>query len=134
MHLKEKDISWHSLDDLRKFSIGTVRGYVNEKEFDSMVHNKKIHAEEAVDDITNLRKLLAKRIDMAVIDPEVMDYLIEHDDNLKKQKSYFSFDTQLLDRKDLFICFKKGSKYRSIFNKGLQKIDVDQIIKEYSYK
>lgn len=68
----------HSIvvDDLSKLGhlkIGTVRDYANPPAFEQA----QLRRDEAVDDITNLRKLIAGRIDLALIDKGVAFHLLQ---------------------------------------------------------
>lgn len=133
MHKQENEIQWSTLKDLEKYKIGTVRGYVNEVKFDAMAKNKELRIEEAVDDIINIRKVLKNRLTMAVIDSNVMHYLIKNDPMLKQSKKHLTFNKKLLDNKKLYVCFRYNTKHKDIFNRGLKKIDVDKIIKDYKF-
>src|SRR6478736_5516696 len=62
-----------ALRGLQAQRFGVVRGYLNTPIFDAAHYLKK---EEASDDATNLRKLVYKRIDLAVIDQRVAEYLV----------------------------------------------------------
>jgi polar amino acid transport system substrate-binding protein len=62
-----------ALRALKNYRFGVVRGYLNTPEFDAASYLSK---EEANDDATNLRKLVYGRIDLAVTDRRVAEYLI----------------------------------------------------------
>lgn len=68
-----------SLDDLRGLRVGVVRGYG----YPAHITNSGIHIEEAVDDLSNLRKLAAKRFDLVLLERRVGEYLIFNDTNLR---------------------------------------------------
>ncbi|MFX1680359.1 transporter substrate-binding domain-containing protein [Mitsuaria sp. CC2] len=64
------------IDDLaalRDLRIGVVHGYANPPRFDAA----NLPVEGAVDDLANLRKLLAGRVDLALIDKGVGTHLLE---------------------------------------------------------
>lgn len=123
-----KPITWNSLEDLAAYNIGTVRGYVNTAAFDQKVAQGDLKVDPASDDITNLRKIAAGRLALAVIDQNVLNYLLATDNSIAAQKDKISFNSNLLENKGLHICFKKDSKYVDDFNEGLQKIDVQAIM------
>ena len=130
----KSDINWSSLNDLKKYRIGTVSGYVNTAEFDAMAQNKELNISEASSDLKNLQKLLAGRVDLAVIDKNVMTYLVSTESELKGKQSELTFNTTPLENKDLYICFKKnnrGQQLAEAFNEGLGKIDVAAIMNDY---
>lgn len=63
--LKERKIEYTDLNSLKPFTIGVIRGYINEKEFDKADFLTK----EAVNnEKQNLQKLLKKRVDLVVVD------------------------------------------------------------------
>lgn len=125
---KAKPVTWSSMDDLGQYAIGTVRGYVNTAQFDQKVASGDIKVDAATDDITNLRKIAAGRLALAVIDKNVMNYLLDTDASLKSKKDKIAFNAKLLEDKGLHICFRKDSKYKAIFDQGLQKINVQAIM------
>ncbi|WP_343629505.1 transporter substrate-binding domain-containing protein [Roseateles sp.] len=61
------------LNALRGRRIGVVNGYANPERFEAA----KLPVEGAVDDLANLRKLLAGRIELALIDKGVAMHLLE---------------------------------------------------------
>lgn len=128
-----KPITWNSHDDLSKYSIGVVQDYVNEAEFDKRVADGRIKVQAVTSDATNLVKLANGRIDMAVVDKNVMDYLIKTEPRLKGKGDKIQFNSKMLEDKKLYVCFKKnalGEKLLKVFNEGLKKIDVDAIMKK----
>jgi len=129
--LKTKPVSWSVLDDLKAHRIGVVQGYVNTTDFDAMVANKSIKASSTISDVNNLKKLAAGRIDLAVVDKNVMNYLLKTDAQLKKSAGNLQFNGTLLEDKKLYICFKntaKGKELADIYNQGLKKIDIAAIM------
>lgn len=65
-----------AVDDLRKLSaltIGVVRDYANPAAFE----DAKLRKEEAIDDLTNLRKLAAGRVDLALVDKGVAFHILQ---------------------------------------------------------
>lgn len=66
-------IAVHDLSKLAGLKIGTVRDYANPAAFEQA----KLQRDEAVDDLSNLRKLLAGRIDLALIDKGVAFHLLQ---------------------------------------------------------
>lgn len=129
----DKPINWSSHDDLSNYSIGVVQDYVNEAEFDKRIADGRIKVQAVTSDATNLVKLVNGRIDMAVVDKNVMDYLIKTDKRLKNKGDKLQFNDKMLEDKKLYICFKKnamGEELLKVFNEGLTKIDINAIMKE----
>lgn len=129
----DKPVKWNALEDLKDSQIGTVQGYVNTAKFDQMAAEKKLNTQPVVNDAQNLLKLAHQRIDLAVIDPNVLNYLMDNEVELKKYRGVLKMNDKLLVDKELFVCFKKnsdGERWVKIFNEGLKKIDVEKIMKE----
>ncbi len=126
IELRDRPIRWETLQDLRKYRIGVVNGYVNEKEFDGMVRAGEFHVDPVVDDRINLRKLLAGRIDTAVMDPLVLRYLLGSGEDFRGQVGKVQLNDKLLDIKGFHLCFRKteyGKHMCDLFNEGLKRID-----------
>lgn len=132
--LKSNPVEWNSLNDLKKYRIGVVSGYVNTAEFDSMVAKGQLKVSAASDDVKNLLKLASGRADLAVVDQNVMGFLLSSEASLKSAASKIQFNSRLLEDKQLYICFKKGQrgqKMAQAFKEGLGKIDVKAIMKSH---
>lgn len=131
---KNKSIYWEELKELSSYRIGVVQDYINTAEFDEMVKNKTLNAPTTLNDTTNLRKLMTGRVDLAVVDKNVMNYLFKTNWSLKNKIDNVQFNHKILENKKLYICFKKtkeGQKMAEIFNKGLTKINAAAILEEY---
>lgn len=133
---KEKPYQWQSVGDLatQKVRIGTVLGYSNTKEFDQRVQSGELSVVPAKNDVTNLRKLMRGRIDMAVIDKLVLSYLLASDPTLKSGADSLQFNETPLEMKVLHLCFvdsEKGRALRDRFNEGLKQVDVDTVVSDY---
>jgi len=129
-----KPVSWNSMDDLKAFRIGVVQDYVNTTEFDSMMAAGQLKTEAVISDKNNLLKVINGRLDLAVIDRNVMDYLFKTDKALTGKAAKANFNGKLLEDKKLYICFKnnaQGQEMAKIFNEGLKKIDVDAIMAKH---
>lgn len=131
---KDKPITWNSLDDLRDISIGVVSDYVNTAEFDARMNDGRLKTSAAGSDLINLQKLSGGRIDLAVIDQHVLNYLLNTAPELKPIRDKIQFNGRLLEDKKLYICFKRGprgEKLAEIFKQGLARIDVQAIMEQY---
>lgn len=129
-----KPVLWEGLDDLASYKIGVVRGYVNTEELDKRIVDGRIKAEPVVADVDNIKKLSVGRLDLAVIDPNVFQYLITHEPELKRAKGLVKINSKILENKELFLCFKKteeGQELKAIFNQGLKKIDIEAIMSDF---
>lgn len=132
-HLKPFD--WTRLDDLKKYRIGVVHGYANGEEFDRWVKMAWLQVDTAPSDISNLRKLLADRVDAIVIDHYVMKQLLQTaQQSLPATVSTLQFHPRPLTNFSMHICFQKtarGLALRDRFDAALQKIDVKALENHY---
>lgn len=123
-------VAWSSLADLKSSVIGTVRDYVNTAEFDAMAAAGELKVEPVNDDATNLRKVAGGRIPLAVIDRNVLAYLLANDPGLKARAGELQFNARLLEDKQLYIAFQRtpaGQEAAGVINEGLKKIDAAAI-------
>lgn len=130
----EAPIAWDTVYDLgeQKLKIGTVLGYANTDEFDEKVGSGWIRAISAKDDLTNLKKLLRRRIDAVVIDKLVMSYLVATEPALSEASDLLRFNEKPLEDKMLHVCFEQDEvALRDRFNDGLKKVDTDKVIDDY---
>ena len=117
----DQDRALRALKDKR---FGVVRGYLNTPIFDAAFYLAK---EEASDDATNLRKLVYKRIDFAVIDQRVAEYLIrtQYPDYVKKIEPM----QPALAENPLYIAFSlkapNHTAARTAFDRGLANLKKD---------
>jgi hypothetical protein len=78
---------------------------------------------------------MSERIDLAVIDNNVMNFLFKTNPSLNKKVQFAHFNSQLLNRrKKTFICFNNSalgsevsevSEISEILNQGLKKIAIN---------
>ncbi len=125
-------VKWETLNDLKDVRIGVVSGYVNTADFDAAVASGELTGDAASSDDKNIQKLAADRIGLAVIDQNVMDYLLRN--QFPDKVGAIQFNAKPLEVKKLYICFSKnaqGEKLAAIFNEGLKKIDANQLVKDY---
>jgi polar amino acid transport system substrate-binding protein len=129
-------MTWESLDDLgdQQLKIGTVLGYANTDEFDAKVGTGYILAIPSNDDLTNLKKLVRKRIDAVVIDKLVLEYMKATEASLKGKADMLQFNARPLEDKTLYLCFRgdeEGNALKDTFNAGLEQIDSEKIVDDY---
>ncbi len=121
--LKDDDFEFTNLSSLDGKRIGLIRGYSYESNF---VNAGNYSKDEVNDFITNLNKLLVKRIDLTVEDEIVARSIISD----KNPSAYdkIEFVSTPLDQKKLFVVAGlKNPRHKDLidaFNKGL-KIIID---------
>lgn len=127
-------VAWTSLDDLEGKTIGTVRDYVNTEAFDARAAAGELKVDPVVDDLTNVKKVAAGRIPLAVIDRNVLNHLLQTDPSLAAAKDKVQFNATPLEDKKLYVAFQRspeGEAAAQVINEGLKKIDVDAITAKY---
>ena len=131
---KDSPVPWMVLEDLQGIVIGTVQGYVNTAEFDQLVKEGYLSVEEAGADIYNVRKVAAGRLPLAVIDRNVFFWLLNTDDSLNNHRNQLQFNSKLLDKRGLYLCFQKTDEGRflaDVFNEGLGRVNASEIMSAY---
>jgi len=125
---KGSTINYQSIEDLKPYTIGVVRGYVNTAEFDAADYLQK---DPVTNDTLNIRKLLGGRIDLFIADKFVGLYLLERD--LPEKLGQIEFLEPPLELKDLFVCISKkttdADKKLIAFNSGLKQMEQDGSLK-----
>ena len=127
---RERPILWSELIDLSDYRIGVVQGYINTQAFDDLVDKGELSVEAAENDILNIYKVAKGRVELAVIDANVLRYLIEIDPRREVLQRRVEMNRQLLEVKHLYLAFKntpEGHSWRRIFNQGLRQIDIESI-------
>lgn len=126
-------VHWERLDDLKGMTIGTVSGYVNTAQFDYMARSGELNVDPAPDDASNLRRIAAGRIPLAVIDRNVFESLRRRSGG-PVDFSRLRFNPKLLEMKMLFLCLnrsERGEALLQILNEGLKQIDSRQITRRW---
>ncbi|MCL1091777.1 transporter substrate-binding domain-containing protein [Shewanella profunda] len=129
-------ISWRYIEDLNRYTLGVVNDYVNTESFDAMVLAGVQPIEAVTSDEHNIKKVVAGRIDAAVIDVNALDYLLKQKD-LQPLTDKLQINRQLIANKQLYVAFRnteEGRRWRDIFDQGLDKIDVNTIMGDTLYR
>ena len=129
-----KPINWSNYDDLKQYSIGVVQDYVNTEELDKRIASGEIKAPTVTSDDKNLLKVAAGRVDAAVIDANVFNYLVNNNQSVAKVADKLQMNSKLMVKKKLYVAFKntpEGKRWLDIFNQGLEKVDVESIMANY---
>ncbi|MET3138864.1 polar amino acid transport system substrate-binding protein [Undibacterium sp. GrIS 1.2] len=133
-HLKERPFQWTKLNDLRGIKIGIVQDYANGEEFDAMVKQRVLDTDAAPSDVSNLRKLLAHRVDVIVIDKYVLHQLLASEPSLQADKNRIEYYPHELAKFSMHICFQRNERGLAIqkaFNLALNKIDTQKLEDSY---
>ncbi|WP_445945165.1 substrate-binding periplasmic protein [Shewanella sp.] len=128
---KSSPITWSQVADLANFKLGVVQDYVNTEELDALIASGSIKPQTVTSDEINVQKVAGGRIDIAVIDANVLSYMLANNNKLASAKEKVQMNTKLLTNKDLYIAFRNdadGKKWQAIYNEGLGKIDINALM------
>ena len=118
---KHDSISYANLEDLRSYTIGVVRGYINSEAFDTASFLTKF---ESNNDLQNFRMLFAGRIDLVVADRYVGYYLVKR--YLTEKMEELEILDPPLEQKSLYLCVSRNHPdalgILHAFNSGLAEI------------
>jgi polar amino acid transport system substrate-binding protein len=123
----DRPLNYRSLEDLRPYIVGVVRGYVNTAAFDAADFIKKKIVNS---DKQNLLKVLTGRIDLAVIDMYTAQHII--DTSIPQAEGKLDFMMPPLDVKPLYVGFSKSPpgyhKRLEAFNQALNELNQAGIV------
>lgn len=133
----EDNIAYTTLEDLKPYRIGVMLGYVNTPEFDAADYLQK---EGVSSNEQNIEKLLLGRIDLAVIDQFVAQYIM--DTSVPQAKGKLDYLDPPLAEKTLHILFSRqfaeNEQRAQEFNAALKTMiddgTIDRILEEYGFK
>ncbi len=135
---KDKDIKFSTIQDLAKYRIGVVAGYITSPEFDNADYLKKDPADS---DIVNLKKLLADRIDLIIIDKYTAIYHLKTSPYFKETASDVKFIEPVLSELPVYIMFSRAitdsPQKQKDYNRGLKIIKSNntysRILRKYGF-
>lgn len=108
------------LGALRDLRIGVVNGYANPPRFEAA----HLPVEAAVDDLANLRKLLAGRVDLALVDKGVAVHLMET--QLREVAGKLAWLDPAVSEVPLYTVFSKvrpeGERFAAALSRGLGEL------------
>ncbi len=131
----ERPLVWNKLSYLKGKNIGTVQSYGNTAEFNRLVRDGVILTELTMDDLSNIKKVAAGRIDGAFIDLNNLDYFLKND--LKELTGIVRPNKKIIDNKDIVIAINNkfsNKKAAEIITRSLKRINADKIILDYKKK
>lgn len=123
--LRKKPLSWKRIEDLVRYRMGVVTAYSNEDSFDRLVKDGSIKTTSSETDAENLLHLLNGRVDAAIIDTRVFEWLLANNARLRPYRDDLQINEHLLVTRPLFVCFRRdaeGAAMRNRFNAGLASL------------
>jgi polar amino acid transport system substrate-binding protein len=133
-HLQSAPLSWQSLEDLARLRIAVVAGYSNGAGFDEEVRAGKLKVDAAPNDMLNLRKLLAHRVDAVVIDKRVLRHLLMTEPSVSQERDKIAFHPKPLAELSLHVCFQRspaGREMQQAFNRALRSLPLARMEQDY---
>ena len=128
---RKNALSWKRVEDLARYRIGVVTAYANEDTFDRLVKDGSIKTTGSETDADNLLQLINGRIDAAIIDTHVFEWLLANDPRLRPYRAKLGMNERLLVTWPLYVCFRKdaeGAALRDRFNAGLATLHEDALL------
>lgn len=130
---RQAPVHFASLDDLRGYKVGIVRGYG----YPPGILTSGVITEEAVDDISNLRKLAARRFDLVLLERIVGEHLVAGHSDLSGR---LVWQEPALERIPLVVGFATHQEgqpdWAAIFERGLRELhgsgEYTRILKRYA--
>jgi polar amino acid transport system substrate-binding protein len=132
--LKEAPVQAAALAELESVRVGTVAGYSNGEQFDTLVREGRLKVEEGVNDEINLRKLLTRRFPAIVIEKRVLRHLLAGGQFSKADRARVAFSDQLFKERPVHVCFKRtdeGLRLQKAFNDAAREVDLARSERDY---
>ena len=125
LHHKDLDLTWSNFEDLSQYKIGITKGYSYGDEFTAAEANKILRVQRTSTDRQNLKKLVAGRIDIFIVEKNVAKSLIKNELKPEVANNYI-FNEKPLSTRGLHLLFSKASPTAKVmlnaFNTGLTTI------------
>jgi len=133
---RSDSVHWQQLSDLSGLRIGTTVGNYYSDAFEQLLKQGVLHTDVAADDLSNLRKLLAHRIDLFPSDEEVGQFLLSR--HFSPLQAAQLSSSQAFWQAPLHVVIWRGHSHGdeliARFNQGLQALhdsgDFDRIVRE----
>ena len=138
-HLKTTDFDWEYIQDLQSYRIGATTSYTYTPEFTQAEKSGKINVARINNDLSNLRKLLDRRIDIFPMNTDVGNYLLETELSKDHDVSLVTVHPKPLVESHVSLLFPRGvegsKRLQKLFNQGLVDLRASgryyEILNEY---
>lgn len=133
-YLRDAPLRISSLADLKDVRVGVVAGYANGDDFDALVAGGLLKVDEGLSDSVNLKKLLAGRMRVVVIEKHVMRHLLASGEFTPEERARVVIAEHLVKDRPVHICFKhtpEGMAERQAFNDAARELDLSKIEHDY---
>lgn len=115
------NFSWSDFSDLNNYSIGAMIGYGDT----DILKANNIEVQETKDELTNLKKLLAGRIDAFAMNEVVGNQIIKQNLSAAEQSQLKTYPENPLVQSNMHAVFSpnaRGEKLAADFDKGLKML------------
>lgn len=129
VHRRDVMLGWTRLEELASFRIGVVDGYVNTEEFDRLMDKGVLRPVKCNSDVLALRMVEAGRIDAAVMDRSVFQYLSGREASPGTHSSLV-FDEHILAVHSLHVCFSRTSAGKALVKRFDQAVSASGLALE----
>lgn len=119
---RDKPLLFTGVKELAGVRFGVVQDYLNMEELDAMIAAGQLKPVVSASDQDNVRKVLRRELDTAVIDKRVLSYLLQHDPTLQKAAESLQFSQSLRENKSLHLVLKNTPQNAELIKKFNQKI------------
>ncbi|MBJ7309671.1 substrate-binding periplasmic protein [Rugamonas sp. CCM 8940] len=133
-YAKSAPVAAAGLAGLKGVRIGTVAGYANGEQFDALRQRGELEVDEGVNDETNLRKLLKRRVGAIVIEKHVLQHLLASRRFSRSEAADIASIDSMFKERSVHICFKRnelGLAQQKAFNEAAREFDLGKIEKAY---
>lgn len=133
-YLRDAPLRIASLADLKDERVGVVAGYANGDDFDTLVAGGLLRIDEGLSDSVNLRKLLAGRMRVMVVEKHVLRHLLAGSEFTAAERARVVIAENLVKDRPVHICFKhtpEGMAERQAFNDAARELDLAKIEHDY---
>lgn len=130
----KSDLTVRNLEQLSHHLVGVVNGYNNTEAFDANVNSGVQQIDRADSDEANLLKLASGRVDLIVIDRNVMQWQLARSRKLKPYAGTLDTLEPPLQLQGLYLCFKRtphGQKLADAFARGIRRVNVADFTRAY---
>lgn len=111
-----------SVQQLARLRIGVVDGYLNMAELDRLIAAGQIRPVRNLSDRQNILQVAAGQLDAAVIDKRVLNYLLQHDAELKAVASQVQFSQSLTEHRSLHLVLPANPANQALVNAFNQQL------------
>jgi len=123
-----------TLDELSHYVVGVVNGYDNTEAFDLRVRQGAQPVDRADSDSANLLKLASGRVDLIIIDRNVMQWLLPRSPKLQPYAASLVAQEPPIAHQGLYLCFKRtlhGQKLADGFDRGILQMNIPAFSRDY---